>query len=67
MITSSDGAAAVRLGQYLGENLYTGVEIGSDGRSAITLNLDIAPGVTARGSTANDGKSSLGIFFEKDY
>ncbi len=67
VITSSDGAAAVRLGQYLGENLYTGVEIGSDGRSAITLNLDIAPGVTARGSTANDGKSSLGIFFEKDY
>jgi translocation and assembly module TamB len=67
VVTTSEGAAAVRLGQYLGENLYTGVEIGSDGRSAITLNLDIAPGVTARGSTANDGESSLGIFFEKDY
>ena len=65
--TSDDGNTAVRAGAYLGENLYTDVTVDSAGETRLHLNLDISPSVTVKGGLANDGDSSIGIFFEKDY
>lgn len=65
--TDDSGSAAVRAGKYLSDNVYTDVTISADGSAEINLNLDISSSVTARGSAASDGETSLGIFFERDY
>ena len=65
--TTEDGNAAVRAGAYLGENVYTDVTVDSAGETTLQLNLDITPSLTARGGVSNDGETSLGIFFERDY
>ncbi|RBI86202.1 hypothetical protein DRV85_05450 [Rhodosalinus halophilus] len=62
-----DGGTAVRVGKYLSENIYTDVTVESGGRSQVNLNLDLTPDITVRGGVSNDGDSSLGIFFERDY
>lgn len=67
-ITSDEeGNAAVRAGKYLSDNVYTDITIGADGSSEINLNLDVTDDVTARGSFGNDGETSIGIFYERDY
>ena len=65
--TSETGATDLRIGRYLGENLYTDVTIGSDGRSEVSLNLDLTPSVSVQGAVSNDGSSSVGIFYQRDY
>ena len=65
--TDEDGNAALRVGAYLSDNLYTDVEVNSQGETRIDLNLDITESLTARGSVKSDGETSLGIFFERDY
>ncbi|MEM6384635.1 MAG: translocation/assembly module TamB domain-containing protein [Pseudomonadota bacterium] len=65
--TSEDGNAAVRAGAYLGENIYSDVTVDSSGETQLNLNLDVSPSLTVRGGVKNDGSSSLGIFFERDY
>lgn len=65
--TGADGGAAVRMGRYISDNVYTDVTIDSSGRSEINLNLDITDDVTAKGSLGSDGQTGLGIFFERDY
>ncbi|WP_178346891.1 translocation/assembly module TamB domain-containing protein [Marivita hallyeonensis] len=64
---TADGNTAVRAGAYISENIYTDVVVEGGGRTEINLNLDITSDITARGSVSNDGNSSLGIFFERDY
>ena len=65
--TDEDGNAAVRAGAYLSENVYTDVTVNSQGETEINLNLDIASGITAKGGVDQDGETSIGIFFERDY
>jgi hypothetical protein len=65
--TDSDGAATVRAGKYLSENVYSEVQVDGQGQSQINLNLDLSPSVTVRGSAGSAGDTGLGIFFEKDY
>ncbi|MBU2994636.1 translocation/assembly module TamB domain-containing protein [Octadecabacter sp. 1_MG-2023] len=67
IVTDEDGNAAVRAGKYISDNVYTDVTVGADGSSEINLNIDIDRNFTARGSVANDGETSVGIFFERDY
>ncbi|MFP4451114.1 MAG: translocation/assembly module TamB domain-containing protein, partial [Rhodosalinus sp.] len=62
-----DGGAALRVGKYLSENVYTDVTVESGGRSEVNLNLDLTRSVTVRGGVSNEGDSSLGVFFERDY
>ena len=66
-VTDEEGNAGVRAGKYLSENLYSDITIESNGTSEINLNIDINRNFTARGSTASDGDTSIGIFFERDY
>ncbi|SFR56379.1 autotransporter secretion inner membrane protein TamB [Yoonia tamlensis] len=65
--TDDEGNAAVRAGKYLSDNVYTDVTITSDGSTEINLNLDITNEITAKGSVDQDGETSVGVFFERDY
>lgn len=65
--TNEDGNAAVRAGAYLGENIYSDVTVDSTGETQLNLNLDVTPSLTVRGGVTNEGESSLGVFFERDY
>jgi len=64
--TDEEGNAAVRAGRYLSENVYADVTVGG-GQTDLSLNIDLTPNVTARGSFSSDGSSSLGVFYERDY
>ncbi|MGY6635265.1 MAG: translocation/assembly module TamB domain-containing protein [Alkalilacustris sp.] len=65
--TTDDGLAALRLGRYLTENVYTDVVVDSEGRSEVSINLDVSSSVTVRARTDTDGRSGVGVFFERDY
>ena len=65
--TDDEGNAAVRAGAYLSENVYTDVTVTSQGETEINLNLDITREITAKGSVDQDGETSIGVFFERDY
>ena len=65
--TDDEGNAAVTAGRYLSDNIYTDVTINAEGDADLSLNIDLTPNVTARGSVGSDGGSSIGIFFEQDY
>ena len=60
------GNTALRVGKYLGDNLYTDVTI-SAGNTQINLNLDLTEDLTVKGGVGSDGDTGLGIFFERDY
>lgn len=62
-----DGEATLRLGRYLTENVYTDLEVNPQGDSEVSINIDLSPSLTARGRVDNDGRSSVGLFFERDY
>ncbi|MDQ2095724.1 translocation/assembly module TamB domain-containing protein [Rhodalgimonas zhirmunskyi] len=64
---TDDGGTAVRAGKYLSKNIYSDVVVDSDGTSEINLNLDVTPHITLKGSADNNGDTSLGIYYEKDY
>ena len=65
--TDENGNAALRIGKYLSENIYTDVTVSSDGSTEINLNLDITDEITAKGTVDADSETSIGIFFERDY
>jgi len=37
------------------------------GKSAISLNLDVAPHITLKGKVGSDGQTGIGIFLQRDY
>lgn len=65
--TDADGNAALRAGRYLSDNVYTDLVIDQTGNTGASLNIDLTPNVTARGTFSTDGSSRLGVFFERDY
>lgn len=65
--TDAEGNTAVRAGRYLGERVYADVGVNSAGRSEVTIQLDLSPSLTVRGRADSEGRSSVGIFFERDY
>ena len=67
IITTEEGSTAVRAGKYLEENIYVDVQTDSEGVSRAQISLDLSDRVTARGSVASDGNTTLGVFYERDY
>ena len=65
--TDDEGNAALRAGRYLSDNVYTDVTVDQDGNAGVSLNIDLTPDITARGTFESDGTSRLGVFFERDY
>lgn len=67
-VTSGDeGEVGVRAGAYIDDNIYLDVEADSAGGSKATINLDITQDFRARASVDNEGDSTIGLFFERDY
>jgi translocation and assembly module TamB len=65
--TREDGTAEVRVGKYISENAYTDVTVDGTGNTEVSINVDLTPSLTARGSVGASGSSSIGLFFERDY
>lgn len=65
--SGEEGETNVKAGKYLSENIYSEVEVDSEGETQINLNLQINKNLKARGSFGAGGDSGLGVFFEKDY
>jgi translocation and assembly module TamB len=64
--TDDEGGVAVRAGRYLSDNVYTDVVV-SEGQTSIEIHLDLTRSVTVTGRASDDGESSIGIYFERDY
>lgn len=62
-----DGTTAVRAGRYITDQVYTDLSIDDSGRGEVSINLDLSSSVTLRGRTNTEGRSGVGIFFERDY
>ena len=67
VVTDDQGNVGVQAGTYLQDNVYLGVTAGANGQSKVTINLDVTEDLTIKGAAGQDGNSSLGVFFEKDY
>lgn len=67
VITDAEGETALRAGRYLTENVYTDITVDSAGRGEVSINLDLTPSVTLRGRTDTEGRTGVGVFFERDY
>jgi len=67
LATDDEGNVTVRAGKYISDRVYTDVAVGGDGKTRLNINLDVTDSLTARGAVDNEGDSSLGLFFERDY
>lgn len=65
--TDSSGNTSVRAGKYISDNVYTDVTVGSQGDSEVSINIDLTPTITLKGSAGTEGNTGIGVFFEKDY
>lgn len=65
--TDENGGTAVRAGRYISDNVYTDVTVDSAGRGEVSINLDLTSSVTLRGRTDTEGRTAVGVFFERDY
>ena len=67
IVTDKDGNVAVQAGAYIQDNVYLGVQAGANGQSKVTINLDVTNDIKVTGGASQDGNSSLGVNYEKDY
>ncbi|MBZ0129400.1 MAG: translocation/assembly module TamB domain-containing protein [Rhodobacteraceae bacterium] len=65
--TGDDGTTSGVLGKYLQENIYSEVEVDTGGKAKVSINLDLGPEVTVRGSVDTENSGGIGVFFERDY
>ena len=67
VVTDKDGNVAVQAGAYIQDNVYLGVQAGANGQNKVTINLDVTSDLKVTGGASQDGDSSLGVYYEKDY
>ncbi|WEK05035.1 MAG: translocation/assembly module TamB domain-containing protein [Candidatus Devosia phytovorans] len=67
VVTDDQGNVGVQAGTYIQDNVYLGVQAGANGQSKVTINLDVTDDFKVTGAAGQDGDSSLGVFYEKDY
>jgi translocation and assembly module TamB len=67
IVTDDQGNVAVQAGAYIQDNVYLGVQAGAGGQSKVTINLDVTDDLKVTGAAGQDGNSSLGVFYERDY
>ena len=61
------GIGQLGLGGYLADNVYTDLNITSEGDSELTINLDLTKSLTVTGKADSEGETGLGVFFKRDY
>jgi len=57
----------VQAGTYIQDNVYLGVQAGAGGQNRVTINLDVTKDLKVTGAAGQNGDSSLGVFYERDY
>ncbi|WP_224703387.1 translocation/assembly module TamB domain-containing protein [Devosia aquimaris] len=67
VVTDDKGNVAVQAGTYLQDNVYLGVQAGAGGQSKVTINLDVTDDLKVTGAANQNGNTSLGVFYERDY
>nr|WP_314258070.1 translocation/assembly module TamB domain-containing protein [uncultured Devosia sp.] len=67
VVTDEQGNVGVQAGTYIQDNVYLGVQAGANGQSKVTINLDVTNDFKVTGAAGQNGDSSLGVFYEKDY
>ena len=67
IVTDDAGNVGVQAGTYIQDNVYLGVTAGANGQSKVTINLDVTDDLTVKGAAGQDGNSSIGVFYERDY
>ncbi len=67
IVTDAAGNVGVQAGTYIQDNVYLGVTAGTNGQSKVTINLDVTDDLTIKGAAGQDGNSSIGVFYERDY
>ncbi len=67
VVTDDRGNIAVQAGTYIQDNVYLGVQAGANGQNRVTINLDVTDDLKVTGAATQDGNSSLGVFYERDY
>ncbi len=67
LTTDDEGNAAVGAGTYISENIYTDVIVNTRGDTELNINLGVTDSLSVKGSVDNEGDTSLGVFFERDY
>ncbi len=67
VVTDDQGNVGVQAGTYIQDNVYLGVTAGANGQSKVTINLDVTDDLTIKGAAGQDGNSSVGVFYERDY
>ncbi|WP_108459768.1 translocation/assembly module TamB domain-containing protein [Devosia naphthalenivorans] len=67
IVTDDQGNVAVQAGTYIQDNVYLGVQAGAGGQSRVTINLDVTKDLKVTGAAGQNGDSSLGVFYERDY
>jgi translocation and assembly module TamB len=65
--SDEEGNTALRAGKYISDNVYTDVTVGGPDGPEVSLNIDLTPNITVRGSVSADSNTGIGIFVEKDY
>ncbi|WP_380053170.1 translocation/assembly module TamB domain-containing protein [Falsihalocynthiibacter sp. SS001] len=65
--SDEDGNATLRVGKRISDNVYSDIAVNSEGETEISLNLDLTSKFTVKGTTTDDGNSSIGIFFDTNY
>ena len=65
--TDAEGNTGLKLGKYIGDNVYADVTIGDTNDAGAAINIDLTPNLTVRGQAKSDGDTSIGLVFEKDF
>jgi len=66
-VQSAGGNTSVTAGSYLRDNVYSEVELNSNGSTNLSINIDIIDGLTGRAQVGSNGDTGLGVYFERDY
>ncbi len=65
--TDEAGSTSVSAGKYITDKIYTDITNNTDRGTDISINIDLTKRLTGRAKVAEDGNSSIGLFFERDY
>ncbi|MEM9576525.1 MAG: translocation/assembly module TamB domain-containing protein [Pseudomonadota bacterium] len=65
--TDEAGTTSVSAGKYITDTIYTDVTTNNEKGTDISLNIDLTSDLKGKATVAQDGDSSIGLFFERDY
>jgi len=64
----ASGGAALEAGQYLGDDVYVGVEQGLEpGSGGVTVEVDLGSGFKVESKAGRTGEGEVGLMWRKDY